>query len=123
MTFAISSLMSASNVTTPAFAVASLKLSDPGRRQRTVANGSLVIRRESLLNLIVWSSDVDRFRVIGPDWIHFAYYDVNAKADGRASEQEIKVMLKELLADRLDLTSHLETRRVLVVAMAVAKSG
>jgi uncharacterized protein (TIGR03435 family) len=32
-------------------------------------------------------------------------------------------MFKELLADRLDLTSHLETRRVLVIAMAVAKSG
>lgn len=123
MTFAVSRWTGASNVTTPAFAVASLKLSDPGRRQRTVTNGSLVIRCESLLNLIAWSFGIDRFRIIGPDWIQHTTYNLNAKADGAASEQEIKVMLKGLLADRLELTIHFETRRVLLIAMDVAKSG
>lgn len=123
VSFAVPRGASTPDITTPEFAVASLKLSDPGRRLRTVTNGSVVIRRESLLNLVAWSYGIDSFRIIGPDWIHSTFYDINAKADGPTPEQNIKAMLKTLLAQRLDLAVHLGTRPVLVVAMAVAKSG
>jgi uncharacterized protein (TIGR03435 family) len=123
VSFAVPCGASAPDATTLEFTVASLRRSDPGRRLRTVTNGSVVIRRESLLNLVAWSYGIDSFRIIGPDWIHSTFYDINAKADGPTSELEIKAMLKTLLAQRLDLAGHLGTRPVLVVAMAVAKKG
>ncbi len=123
VSFAVPRGASASDATTPEFTVASLRRSDPGRRLRTVTNGSVVIRCESLLNLVAWSYGIDSFRIIGPDWIRSTFYDINAKADGPTPEREIKAMLKTLLAQRLDLAGHLGTRPILVVAMAVAKKG
>jgi uncharacterized protein (TIGR03435 family) len=90
---------------------------------------SIAVRKRALdisghrSRLVAWSYSIDSFRIIGPDWIHSTFYDINAKADGPTPEQDIKAMLKTLLAQRLDLTVHLRTGPVLVVAMAVAKSG
>jgi uncharacterized protein (TIGR03435 family) len=42
----------------------------------------------------------------GPGWVDDTRYDVEAKAEGKASQQQRLAMLKTLLAERFKLTFH-----------------
>ncbi len=60
----------------------------------------------------------------GPSWIFSAYYTINAKAAGEASEETMEgPMLQALLEDRFKLKVRLATRQVPVYALTVAKGG
>jgi uncharacterized protein (TIGR03435 family) len=59
----------------------------------------------------------------GPDWVYSEHYQIEAKADGKSSRDEILLMLRGLLEDRFQLKTHRETRQLPVYALAVAKNG
>jgi len=59
----------------------------------------------------------------GPDWINTEPYDVEARADGPHSVDDLHVMYQNLLADRFHLKFHKETREGPVYALTVDKSG
>jgi len=48
----------------------------------------------------------------GPGWIADVRFDVEAKAEGKASQQQRLEMLKTLLAERFQLTFHYESKEI-----------
>ena len=104
--------------------------------------GRFTVTNATPKTLIAWAYDVNgtSFQVIddrllrGPAWISGKRYDVEAKegdlnADriGKlpASERndQIRLMVQSLLADRFKLRVHQETRELPVYALVVAKNG
>jgi uncharacterized protein (TIGR03435 family) len=66
---------------------------------------------------------VKPYQVIGPEWINTERYMIVAKADGVAPQDKILLMLQTLLADRLKLAVHRETKEMPVYALVVSKGG
>src|SRR5258706_7096883 len=59
----------------------------------------------------------------GPSWMETDRYDITAKADGKATEQEMKLMAQTLLAERFKLKLHVEKKEVPVVVGSVGKNA
>jgi uncharacterized protein (TIGR03435 family) len=81
---------------------------------------NLALRR---LILIAWG--VQDYQLVGdPAWLDSAHYDIQAKADGNPSVQQMEgPMLQVLLEERFKLTVHHETRQLPVYELSVGKSG
>jgi uncharacterized protein (TIGR03435 family) len=59
----------------------------------------------------------------GPGWIHSERYDIEAKAEGNPSHDQIRLLLQQLLVERFHLVIHHETKDIPVYALVVAKGG
>lgn len=59
----------------------------------------------------------------GPSWITTDLYDVDAKADGPHSLDDLHVMFQNLLIDRFKLQFHKETRELPAYELVVDKGG
>jgi uncharacterized protein (TIGR03435 family) len=70
-------------------------------------------------------------RILGaPSWLKEIFYSIDAKVSGedaaayaKLSKEQRNLMLQALLADRLMLKSHRETRELPIYALVVAKGG
>jgi uncharacterized protein (TIGR03435 family) len=70
--------------------------------------------------LITLAFNLDRRLVEGgPAWIETEWWDVAAKGDTSAGPDEIRLMLRSLLAERLQLKVHWEDRTVAGYTLAV----
>ena len=58
-----------------------------------------------------------------PDWANSEAFDIEAKAEGNPSREQISLMLQTLLADRFKLVVHLETRQLPIYALVLSKAG
>ncbi|MGA3236648.1 MAG: TIGR03435 family protein [Bryobacteraceae bacterium] len=60
-----------------------------------------------------------------PGWVDSALYDIAAKSANSktGSLEDLKAMVRELLADRFQLTPHRETKPMRIYVLVVAKSG
>ncbi|HTB10249.1 MAG TPA: TIGR03435 family protein [Bryobacteraceae bacterium] len=111
------------------FEVASVKPNHIGsgetapREKITASPGSLSMQSVSLQTCIKWAYGLRDFQITGPAWLASERYDIAAKASGPATEPELRAMLRNLLADRFQLKSRLETREKPVYALLVAKNG
>jgi uncharacterized protein (TIGR03435 family) len=85
-----------------------------------------------LLFLLMMAYDIPQDRqLMGlPEWANRTAFSVEAKAGAdfpvlspAENEAQIKLMLREMLADRFKLRLHMETREETVLTMAVAKGG
>jgi uncharacterized protein (TIGR03435 family) len=56
-----------------------------------------------------------------PDWVLSDRFDVEARAAGNPSKDELRLMMRSLLADRFQLVLHHENRQAPVVALVLAK--
>jgi uncharacterized protein (TIGR03435 family) len=119
---------------TPAFEVASVKVSQPGRGGRGFMGhgpgnqihaepGALTMRNVSMRAAIHWAYDVPEYQVSGPAWLASEHYDITAKAAGAAPEDQLRLMLRALLADRFKLATHAEQKAMPYYLMTVAKGG
>jgi uncharacterized protein (TIGR03435 family) len=77
----------------------------------------------SLRQLIAEAYQVNRFQVVGPDWLGAERFDVFAKIPAEARRKDAPVMLQSLLADRFKLLVHREFREQAISALVVAKEG
>ncbi len=59
----------------------------------------------------------------GPQWFAADRYDITAKAEGNASDAQMRLMVQALLADRFKLALHRETREGTVFDLIVGKNG
>jgi uncharacterized protein (TIGR03435 family) len=111
----------------PAFEVASLRLADagssssPGLSLQT-SPGSLTIRNMVLFGCIMYAYQRPA-QVVGPDWIHDVRLDIVAKAATPVGDQELFLMLKTLLEERMGVRAHFEKREMPVFALTLAKGG
>jgi uncharacterized protein (TIGR03435 family) len=59
----------------------------------------------------------------GPDWLNSDRYNIEAKADGPYSIDDLHIMFQNLLADRFNLKFHIETKEGPVYALETEESG
>jgi uncharacterized protein (TIGR03435 family) len=115
----------------PAFDVASIKLSAPGRgghgnplgELAKVTPVSVTMQRVTLKNSIQWAYHVFDYQVSGPPSIDSDRYDIAAKSAGPAGEAELRVMMQTLLAERFKLKLHRQSKETQAYVLSVGKNG
>jgi uncharacterized protein (TIGR03435 family) len=116
-------------VSEPSFEVASVRLNSapvgdrPGRVIPEISGTSLILRNEPLLFLIEWAFDLPNIQIEGPSWLMEPRLDISAKASSISNETQMRLMLRKLLADRIGLKTHTESRNLPVYALTLAKGG
>jgi uncharacterized protein (TIGR03435 family) len=119
----------------PAFDVAALKRNTSGGFAgiRILPGGTLTSRSVSLRQLILFAYGIAGFQLDGgPTWLASETYDLDAKAEAgaippsapdRVRNEQVKVMLRAMLAERLRLTVHHQMQEQPIYALVVAKGG
>jgi uncharacterized protein (TIGR03435 family) len=115
----------------PAFDVASIhpaapeqKPEEKGRPHRIhTTPGNVVMRNVGMTEAIQWAYSVESYQVSGPAWMPQTRFDIVAKATGPATEDEMRAMMRTLLANRFGLQAHREDKEMSGMALLVAKGG
>src|SRR5579863_2736642 len=112
----------------PAFEVATVKLSEPdtATRRFLIEGRRFATFHTSLADLVQFAYGLDPRQIAdGPKWLTSVKFDVvgTAEGDGKPSEQEWMLMMANLLADRFQLRFHLEKRELPVYAIVVDRGG
>jgi uncharacterized protein (TIGR03435 family) len=89
----------------------------------TTSPDGLTMRNVTLSACIQWAYDVRDFQISGPGWLSEDRYDVAAKAAGPAPEDQLRLMLQTLLAERFQLALHRQTKELQAYALVVGKNG
>jgi bla regulator protein BlaR1 len=58
-----------------------------------------------------------------PGWVRTDQYDIEARAQGNLTKDQMRLMVQSLLADRFKLALHYETRQLPVYALVLSKEG
>ncbi len=113
----------------PAFEVATIKPNDSGGRTMqalTFRGRTFITENSSLADLILFAYRVQRKQILGaPDWIFEDRYDISATPDqeGKPSADQVRMMIRKLLADRFQMKYHLEKRELAAFVLTVGKDG
>ena len=118
---------SASPATGPAFDAASVKPNKSGQQggSNTFLPGGRYVGANVTLRRVVGLAYLPLLGIQiigGPAWINSEPFDIEAKAEGNPSADELRLMLRTLLADRFTLRVHSETRESPVYALVMARS-
>ena len=115
----------------PAFDVSSVKRvpgTTPNRPLRTTPDGVSALL--PLGAFIRWAyasgpQETHMDEIIAPDWVlqRDQALDIQAKASGPTPVSQLRLMMRTLLADRLQLVLHPESNAVPVLALVVGKDG
>jgi uncharacterized protein (TIGR03435 family) len=76
-----------------------------------------------LKNILLRAYGVDSYQLSGPGWLDQERYDILAKIPSGTTEEQFNAMLRNLLTERFNLTSHHETRELRVYELVVGKNG
>ena len=112
----------------PAFEVATIKPTNPdvqGRGAR-VQDSNISLRNLTLTEIMRNVYDVHPNLLIGlPAWASSERYDITGKPDvpGQPNQDQLKIMLRKLLADRFQLKFHKDQRELPVFSLGVVKGG
>jgi uncharacterized protein (TIGR03435 family) len=114
--------------TTSTFAVASLKKSAQAAGRD--ARGAIVIgadrvsaRNVSLKDLLVAAHHLEPYQVSGPGWLDSDEFDMDARADGPVSQEQLRLMLQNLLSERFQLSLHRYEKEVATYALVIDRNG
>ena len=112
----------------PAFEVASVRVSQGGREGKRgqsiqFSPDSLTMRNASFRACIAWAYHVFDYQIQGPDWMGNERYDITAKSAGEVPEDQLRLMLQGLLADRFKLSLHRLTKEQPAYVLLIAKGG
>ncbi len=119
---------------TPAFEVASITPCKPGTPeplgehmgmvQFTYPGGRFRASATTAKFLFEWAYGIQPSQHVGgPAWMDTDRYDIVAKAEGEASDEQMKLMARTLLADRFQLKLHHESRSISVYVISAGKSA
>ncbi len=91
----------------------------------TVSHGQFRAQTGWVRGVIAWAHDVLAVQVRGgPSWIDSDLYDFAANAaDKDAGPEQIKAMIRALLADRFKLVVHHETQELQAYTLVIGKNG
>jgi uncharacterized protein (TIGR03435 family) len=113
--------------TLPQFEVASVKQVQPGNQRVDLGyhiDGAMVTCRAlSLKDYIRLAYDVQLHQIVGPEWLGENRFDLQAKLPDGAKPEQIRDMIKSLLAERFHLRLHKESKEFPVYALIQAKGG
>jgi uncharacterized protein (TIGR03435 family) len=94
----------------------------------TPAGGLLSGTNARLISYIYFAYNItgNQFQLLMPQlpkWLINDHFDIQARANGNPSKDQMRLMMQSLLADRFKLAVHYETRRLPVFALVLAKPG
>jgi len=72
---------------------------------------------------IKWAYGVQDSQIVGPTSLRAEHYDITAKADEPVGDDQLKLMMRALLAERFKLSFHHENKELRSYALIVAKKG
>jgi uncharacterized protein (TIGR03435 family) len=113
----------------PGFEVATIKpnASDGASLQQLTMNGrNFVLKNGSLDDLIGFAYNVQKKQIVnGPDWADKDRYDIAGVPDveGNPNVDQLRMMIRKLLADRYKLTFHHEKRELPAFVLKTEKTG
>jgi uncharacterized protein (TIGR03435 family) len=112
----------------PAFDVVTVKPSKPDATGQSirVQGATVSLSNITLMDLATYAFGVHKQQIIGaPAWSTSQHYDISGKAtpEGEPNADQVKVMLRKLLADRFQLAFHKEQKELSVYTLSVAKGG
>jgi uncharacterized protein (TIGR03435 family) len=111
----------------PSFDVATIKPNNSGgsSMQGLNVNGrNFTTRNSSLGDLIAFAYNVHAKQIVGgPDWLDKDRFDIAAVPveDGAPSPEQLRIMIRKLMADRFKLTFHHEKRELPAFVLTVSK--
>lgn len=121
----------------PAFDVASVKPSKPGGQPYAnfplgpgdvyIPNGGFFSATNmTLINYILFAYKMKGNQTQSlipqlPGWVMTEQFDIQARAEGNPGKDEMRLMMRSLLADRFQMATHNDTREVPVLAFVLAK--
>lgn len=85
--------------------------------------GNLTMRDVTVATCIKWAYGVQDSQISGPEWLKSEHFDIEAKADAPVPDDQLKLMMRALLADRFKLSFHRQEKELRSYVMTVAKSG
>jgi uncharacterized protein (TIGR03435 family) len=106
------------------FEVASVKRNNSGDASaaRRMQPGGTTFINVPLRQLIIGAYGVQPFQVLGgPAWLASERYDINARAEGAPTPDQMNLMLRSLLADRFKLVVHTEQRDMPIYSLVKAR--
>ena len=80
-------------------------------------------RNLSVMALLLKAYGVQNYQISGPDWLASTRFNIEAKVPPGATEAQLNAILRDLLAERFNLTLHRETKAMAVYELTVAKNG
>lgn len=112
----------------PSFAVATIRPSASSVQFEhdgaTEIHGDILNMRDVTIDsCIKWAYGVQNSQIVGPEWLDSDRFDITAKSDGPAREDQMKTMLQSLLVERFGLTFHHERREMKALVLSIAGSG
>lgn len=112
----------------PTFGVATIKPSDPSRPGKlfTVRGQEVLTINTTTNDLITMAFNLHARQVTGgPAWLDSDKFDLDGKPDtpGQPNVDQMKIMIKKLLADRFQLKFHTEKKELAVYSITVTKTG
>jgi uncharacterized protein (TIGR03435 family) len=110
-----------------AFEVASIRPASPAAGWsgfQTPGGGAFNASRVTLKATIAFAYDVREFNMSGgPGWAGSDEFEILAKAEANTTREQMRVLLRSLLAERFKLTVPRETRELPVYELVLAKGG
>jgi uncharacterized protein (TIGR03435 family) len=113
----------------PSFEVATIKPNNTGASsmQRFTVNGRIfTVIAGSLVDLMGFAYGIQAKQIVnGPDWVNSDRFDISATIipEGTPNAEQVRVMLRKLLAERFAFKTHNEKRDMSAYVLSVAKSG
>ena len=114
----------------PEFEVASIRPTEGAGRLDAAATVGLRITGSqvrisglSLKDYIGMAYDLEPPQVIAPEWTGQVRFDISANLPATGTREQIPQMLQAVLADRFQLTVHMESREFPIYALTVSKGG
>jgi uncharacterized protein (TIGR03435 family) len=115
----------------PAFEVASVKSTPKEAMSNPTVlkceNGRLTMRKLGLVGIVTWAFGMNEANVVVPDWAEprpdMPRYDIDAKAADSVPQEQVRLMLQRLLAERFQFVAHHEMREGVQQVLRVAKGG
>jgi uncharacterized protein (TIGR03435 family) len=126
----VAGLVSAQNPARPQFDAASFKPAQAGPGVQSFKGGPgtsdpgrISWSKAPLRQILIRAFGVTTDQISGPDWIDSERYEIIATMPPATTADDLKVMLQGLLAERLGLAVHHESRNLPVYLLTIAKGG
>jgi uncharacterized protein (TIGR03435 family) len=113
----------------PSFEVATIKPNPSGGASiqgLTLKGRTMVVRNGSLMDLMTFAYGVQLKQIVGaPNWASSDRYDIDANPDqpGTPNMEQMRSMVRKLLADRFALKFHHEQRDMAAYVLTAGKTG
>jgi uncharacterized protein (TIGR03435 family) len=112
----------------PAFDVASVKPSQHPvgpdyNNQFTYSPSGMTGRNVTLKRVLADAYHLQLNQILGPSWLDRNEYEIDVRAAGVSTREQMALMLRSLVAERFKLKQHSEMREMRVYAVEISKSG